>query len=127
MSANGRGSKGFSLIEIAIVLFIATLIVGTLLQYVSVQLIAAKQTATRAKQDSIKSALISLIARNNRLPCPAIAMRPAGDVGNGVEAPTLGTCAGAVVSGAVVTGTIPWVSLGLSAETSLDGYSNRYT
>ncbi len=137
--------KGFTLIEIAIVLFIITLVMIGITQFVNAQLVAARITATSTKQDAIKTALINFAARNNRLPCPAILTTPGGTPGEGFEAPTVGntTCTGTMGSDAngtvfaildppttvpiVSTGEVPWQSLGLSHEASLDGYANRFT
>ncbi len=126
-----RRLRGFTLIEIAVVLFIGALLISGVVQYVTAQITSARLAATRGKQDAIKSALVNFIARNNRLPCPAVATIANGAANNGVEAPTPRTCTGTVISGVapldVATGTIPWVSLGLSNEVSLDAYGNRFT
>ena len=126
-----RRLRGFTLIEIAVVLFIGALLISGVVQYVTAQITSARLAATRGKQDAIKSALVNFIARNNRLPCPAVATIANGAANNGVEAATPGTCTGTTISGVapldVATGTLPWVSLGLSNEVSLDAYGNRFT
>jgi prepilin-type N-terminal cleavage/methylation domain-containing protein len=120
-------TRGFSLIEIAVVLFIIALLGGAIAQYLTGQDNAAKQGITLTRQASIKAALINFVARNNRLPCPAIATIPSGALGDGVEALTPGPCTGTILSAGVSSGEIPWVSLGLSGDAAIDGYSNRYT
>jgi prepilin-type N-terminal cleavage/methylation domain-containing protein len=119
--------RGFTLIEIAVALFIIALLGGAIAHYLAGQVTAAKQALTQTRQAAIKTALTNFIARNNRLPCPAIAAIASGNLGDGVEAPTPGTCTGTNLSAGVSTGVIPWVSLGLSSEAALDGYSNRFT
>ena len=119
--------RGFTLIEIAVVLFIIALLGGAIAHYLAGQVTAAKLGLTQTRQASIKGALTNFIARNNRLPCPAIATIASGVLGAGVEAPTPGTCTGTNLSAAVSTGEIPWVSLGLSSDAAIDGYSNRFT
>ena len=110
-------ARGFTLIEIAVVLFIVALLGGAIAQYLAGQISATKQAITQTRQASIKAALTNFIARNNRLPCPAIATTPSGAVGDGVEAPWPG-CTGTVnvVTPLVATGTVPWVSLGLPGD-----------
>ena len=124
-------SRGFSLIEIAVVLLIVTLVVGSVVQFLITQVTAARVTGTRNKQDAIKAALITFIARNNRLPCPAIATIPDGAPGEGAEDTTVDCTATvrfpAAAPFTVATGAVPWVSLGLSHEGALDGYGNRFT
>ena len=120
-------TRGFSLIEIAVVLFIIAILGGAIAQYLTGQISTAKQGITLTRQASIKSALMNFIARNNRLPCPAIATLASGAAGDGVEAATPGTCTGTILSAGVATGEIPWVSLGLSSDAAIDGYSNRFT
>jgi prepilin-type N-terminal cleavage/methylation domain-containing protein len=124
-------ARGFTLIEIAVVLFIIALLAGAIAQYLSGQITSAKQALTQTREASIKAALTNFVSRNYRLPCPAVATIPAGAANNGVEAINPGTCTGTVlfpaVTPIVATGTIPWVSLGLPAEGSIDGYGNRFT
>ena len=137
--------KGFTLIEIAVVLFIITLVMGGIAQYFSARIAAARIEATSSKQAAIKTALINFIARNNRLPCPAIPNLQAGNAGEGLEAQTTTTSAcigttGSAANGSVfpipdpltttpitATGEVPWQALGLSHEAALDGYANRFT
>lgn len=123
-----RERRGFTLIEMAVVLFIATVVLGAIAQYVTAQVLQARLSSTRAKQDAIKTALVGFISRNNRLPCPAAATIAMGGANNGVEV-AAGTCAGAgvTVNGAVASGVLPWVTLGLPNDTALDGYGNRFT
>jgi prepilin-type N-terminal cleavage/methylation domain-containing protein len=68
--------SGFSLVEIAIVLVIAALLLSGLLPLMSAQRTNAAISATRNKGEAIVTALMSFVARNHRLPCPAIATLP---------------------------------------------------
>jgi prepilin-type N-terminal cleavage/methylation domain-containing protein len=129
-----RRLRGFTLIEIAVVLFIGALILGGVLQYLAIQVAAAKITATKNKQEAIKAALVNYISRNNQLPCPADPTIAAGAPQNGIAAANCSAAVGGitVVPAAdplfsVATGSVPWVSLGLASEASIDGYSNRFT
>ncbi len=129
-------SRGFTLIEMAVVMVIAALILGAVVQYLNAQLSNQRVSTTRTRQDSIKVALVNFLARNNRLPCPALPNLARGAAGDGVEALT-GTppalpCTAALpaypaVSPVVFTGAVPWATLGLSDDASTDAYSNRFT
>jgi prepilin-type N-terminal cleavage/methylation domain-containing protein len=117
--------KGFTLVEMAVVLVIISLILGTVLGLGNAQIQASKINSTKQKQLAIKLALISFISRNNRLPCPAVATIAKGATGYGVEAPT--GCTGTNLSGAVATGIVPWSTLGVTDENASDGYYNRFS
>lgn len=123
--------RGFTLLEVAVVLFIITLVMSGIVSFVNASLANRQIEVTRTKQEAIKIALIGFLARNYRLPCPALATLPESAANEGVEAPSGGSCMGIIASGSalnqVVTGTVPWVSLGLTREASLDAYANRYT
>lgn len=126
-----HNARGFSLIEIATVLFIVGIILTAVIGGLNSLTIGAKEKATRVKQDAIKTALSTFLVRNSRLPCPVVITLASGAANNGVEAVTPGTCTGVISTGAapniVKTGAIPWASLGLSEEASLDEYGNRLT
>ncbi|MCW5576688.1 MAG: prepilin-type N-terminal cleavage/methylation domain-containing protein, partial [Burkholderiales bacterium] len=129
--------RGFSLIEVAVALFIITLVMGGIIAMVNAMVANRQIESTRTKQEAIKTALISFIARNHRLPCPAIptladnAIDADTNVREGAEARTPGTCdktvGSADATSLVVTGVVPWASLGLPQEVALDAYANRLT
>lgn len=81
---------GFSLIEMAIVLFIVALLLGGLLPTVSSQLEQQRRNETRKQLDEIQQALIGYAIINNRLPCPSSgtndgveSFEPGGNASNG--------------------------------------------
>lgn len=121
---NKKTHSGFSLIEISIVLVIAGLLLSGLLPLMTAQRTNAAISATRTKGEAIVTALMSFVARNHRLPCPAIASRAPNDPGYGVEAVCTDT---ALVPGGVRRGIVPWLSLGLTNEQGLDAYDRRFT
>jgi prepilin-type N-terminal cleavage/methylation domain-containing protein len=125
-----KQARGFTLIEIAVVLFIVSLLIGAITSYVTAQVTAAKLALTQTRQAAIKTALTNFIARNNRLPCPAIPTLASGAAGNGVETPqTPVLCFGSTLDPprTVATGAVPWASLGLPSDAAFDGYNNRFT
>jgi type II secretory pathway pseudopilin PulG len=123
---------GFTLVELALVIVIIGLAVGSLVPFLTAQQASARLSTTKMRQETIKSALINFIARNNRLPCPALASATPGQPTYGVEAasvagPPVIPCGTATVLGASVRGIVPFRSLGLSDESALDGYNRRFT
>jgi len=97
----------------------------------NIQLINGRIKATKTKQQAIQTAIVNFVARNNRLPCPAIATTTEGSVNYGVEAANPGVCTGVTRFGAGanrnVKGIVPWIALGLSDVAVLDGYLRRFT
>ncbi len=92
--------KGFTLIEVAIVLLIITLALGSLLGPVSTQLKEAKIKETEAQLQEIKQAILAFAIVNNRLPCPDTST-PRNGLENNCAVPT-------------ATGAVPSVALGLT-------------
>ena len=114
-----QSQRGFTLIELSIVLVIIGLLISMFVSYGSAQITATRIINTKQKQQAIKLALIGFISRNHRLPCPAAANLNQGEAGYGIEATG---CAGTVA-----TGIIPWSSLGLPESSASDAYYNRFT
>ncbi len=108
---------GFTLVELAIVLLIVTLLLGGLLPTISSQIEQRHVADTRRQLDEIQQALVGFAVVNGRLPCPAPANVASGQPGAGVEAPT---CTSPTSAG----GVLPWVTLGIS-ET--DAWGRRFT
>jgi prepilin-type N-terminal cleavage/methylation domain-containing protein len=138
---------GFTLIELAIVLFIVSLLLGGMLLPFSAQMELRGRQETDRMLINARDALIGFAAVNGRMPCPAQASLATGETGVGLEATTAATGTTATtgpcgcttstsgVSSAggtacddatpgVVTGVLPWATLGLSEG---DYWSNRYT
>ena len=95
--------RGFTLVEVAIVLVIMGLLLGGLLGPLSIQMEESRRKATLAGIDQAHDALIGFALSSGRLPCP--------DTDNdGLEDPAGGTggCS-------AVRGQLPHVSLGLGS------------
>lgn len=121
-------NRGFSLFEMAIVLFIVALLLGGLLPTVSSQIEQRRTSETLKQLDEIQQALIGYAILNGRLPCPAsdtsngiesfdITAVPPGDAGNGkcsnfyngfVPAATLGFTTGVDNQGRTGFAVDPW-------------------
>jgi len=62
--------QGFLLVEMAIVLVIMTLVIGSLLVPLSAQMDQSRVKATQRYLETIKEALLGFAVINGRLPCP---------------------------------------------------------
>ena len=107
-----KHAKGFSLVEMAIVLVIVGLLVGGLLTPLGMQMEQRKIGDTQKALDDIKEALTGFALRNGYLPCPAIS------AANGLEDRTDSNC-----SGARRQGYLPWATLGVA---KLDAWNHVF-
>lgn len=125
------GNRGFTLVEMTIVFVIMSLVLTVGVSALTAQYETVRLSTTRKNQEIIQQALTNFIARNGRLPCPAVRGLAPGAAGYGVEDGTPGACSGSASSGAglaiVATGIVPFVSLGLNDDTASDGYLNRFS
>ena len=140
--ARGRARqipRGFTLVEIAIAVFIITLLLGSILVPLTTQVEQRQVGETQKILEDIKEALVGHAIAKQYLPCPDRTSGGAGtanDTANdGVEdfdAATgfcLGTLSGtwtvppAAGNTRRAMGNVPWVTLGLGAS---DPWGNRY-
>ncbi len=124
-----RTSKGFSLIEIAIVLVIIGLLATFALGITSQVLNKQRRDTTIARLALIESALTLYVAQNKFLPCPADGTIP-GTVATpsdqlGKEQVTPPARSGCVAN--QQNGILPWVTLGIALADAQDGWGNMFT
>jgi prepilin-type N-terminal cleavage/methylation domain-containing protein len=111
--------RGFTLLEMAVVLVIVGFLLGGLLTSLSTLQARQREDKTLTQLDEIREALITFAAINRRLPCPATAATADTVVGAGREqAPIATGCTGGPV------GVVPWVTLGLQQT---DAWGRRFT
>ena len=115
--------RGFTLIELAVVLFIVMLLLGGLLPTVSSQIEQQKRNETRKQLDEIQQALMGYAIINKRLPCPADPTKASTASGAGLENVSGTNCA-SINSNNISVGVLPWATLGLK-ET--DAWERRFT
>jgi len=116
---SNRRCRGFTLVEMAIVLLIMGLLLGGGLTVLSAQIEQQRINDTQRQLEQAREALIGFALANGRLPCPASATIPAGVALAGQE-PTPVLAAGC----ANAAGVLPWATLGVS-ET--DAWGRRFT
>ncbi len=101
---NKNKELGFSLIELAVVMFIVVLLLGSLLVPLTTQVEQRKVTETQKSLEAIREALLGFAIINGRLPCPDTDTNPAA-AGYGEEE---ATC-----TAPTAEGYLPWKTLGV--------------
>jgi type II secretory pathway pseudopilin PulG len=96
-----RGAQAaFSLVELAVVLTIVTLLLSSLMYTLSAQVEQRNFEDTRRRLDQARELLLTFAIVNGRLPCPALCTDPPTCSAGGTEAPAYlgGTTGGACTS-----------------------------
>ncbi len=107
-------TRGFTLIELAMAIFLMSLLLGGLLIPLATQIERRQITDTSKTLEEIRDALLGYAVANGNLPCP--------DTDNdGLENVTAGSCSTIVAS--IATGVLPWQTLGVAAT---DLWGNRF-
>jgi prepilin-type N-terminal cleavage/methylation domain-containing protein len=131
-----RTSKqsGFTLIETAIVIAIAAIVIGSAAALMRPYISSSELTTTKLKQEKVSQALAVFAQRYGRMPCPADpndqangAIQPFGYPHNsGADGSQFATTIGC---GGVTSynGILPFKVLGLSEEQAKDSYGNFFT
>lgn len=123
-------ARGFTLIEMAIVLVVIGLILSGGLLAVSPVLLNSKINETKATMERIETALVLYGIQNGCLPCPANGAIATGATNFGEARHSAGYyttgCTPLVTNTCVVTdGVVPWRNLGLSEADITDAWNNR--
>jgi len=79
-------SKGFTLLELSIVLMLIGIVMGMGLVTFSAYLQSSQFNATVKKMDDIEKALLNFVVANNRIPCPSDVTQTVGSTTYGYEA-----------------------------------------
>lgn len=111
-----RSYRGFTLIELAVAIFIISLLLGSLLIPLSTQVEQKQISDTQKTLDEIKEALLGFSVANGYLPCP--------DTDNdGAENVNAGTGQCGTIASNIAYGNLPWQTLGVA---SADVWGNRF-
>lgn len=112
-----ESERGFTLVELAVVLAIVGLLLGGMITALSVQTELEASRETRRLLQDVRDAIIGYAIVNGRLPCPASGSVATGQANAGMEAVTSGACT-------AEGGVLPWATLQVP-ET--DGWGRRFT
>ncbi len=122
-----RGARGFTLIELVVVMAILGFLFAILIGITRSVVTQQRYQTTRARMANIDTALAVFVSTNKRLPCPADGRTASSASGAGTEAVTI---AGGLHTGCTNNqqyGVIPWATLGLTATDAEDGWGQRFT
>lgn len=117
--AGGGGVRGFSLVEMALVLLIVGLLAAVFLPATNTFLDNNRRKETRAKLEALEQAMVRFVMVNRRLPCPADGSLPPGNANQGLELAAGGAC----TVPALTNGVVPWRSLGVAQGDAMDAWS----
>jgi prepilin-type N-terminal cleavage/methylation domain-containing protein len=115
--------SGFTLIELAVVVFIIGILASVGLATLKSQMESTSISATKKKQETMKNSLISYLAKYNRLPCPAID-------NTGLESRVLTNAPANCIDNtgkSAYLGILPYATLGLPKSAALDGWENFFS
>jgi prepilin-type N-terminal cleavage/methylation domain-containing protein len=127
MHSNRRSEAGFTLVELAIVIAIAGLLLGGAMSMAKPFLETAQRNSTIDRQKNIARVLTSFAQANGRLPCPAEADAAAADFGRPLgytAAEPWGECDGASDER---RGIVPYRVLGLTQQDITDGWKRPFS
>lgn len=117
---NRERYKGFTLVEMAIALFVIGLLMSGLLSGLSLLQETRRLVETRNALEQAREALLGYALTHNRLPCPANGILAETHPAAGREQ-TVRNAQGRCVN---LQGVLPWADLGLKQT---DGWGRRYT
>jgi len=128
--SKGSNQRGFTLIEMAVVMIIASLIIAALVSSYLRWNDLLRSSKTKEHIAIVNDALSAYAARNYRVPCPA---NPAGsgvepfgtERGSGANGSGFGNCVN--LGTGEVEGILPFNVLGIDAEIARDGWGNFFT
>lgn len=113
-----KNQKGFTLIELAIVLVIVGVLIGSFLGTLGARIDTTKRAESQADLEIIKNALLGYAysSAGPFLPCPCKTNCESGIAGAGLEDRTAGVCDADATDGYL--GYLPWGTLGLKPSDS---------
>lgn len=148
MASHQTLNRGFSLLEITVILMVFGLALETMIQVESMLRKERYITNTGYRGEAIQTALDKFLSKNKRLPCPAAPALGPEDANAGLEqcltlaAVTLDDCDvnglcrvkgyrdtagdGDGVVDNVYIGALPYVTLNLTSQIERDGWNNKF-
>lgn len=121
--AHFRRQSGFSLIELAVVLLILTILLSLGIGAISSVYASRQYGKTAENVDSLRTALGNYLRKNGHLPCPDVDFNAPDGTGEDDRA----TANNATTTCTQPFGTVPYLALGLDRDVALDGWDNFFT
>lgn len=125
-----RTTKGFTLIEMAVVVLLAGILLSFGVAMLSAHLDNTAHALTAKRQEALRDALVAYLLQNKRLPCPDDPAASAPNIAfDGIEDRANATAGPPPVPNVATScarsfGTVPYLTLGLTREAAQDGWNN---
>lgn len=128
-SPHSARHRGFTLIEIAVVIVVLSLLLAMIAGIATAMIGQQRREATRQRLTGVETALALFVSQNRRLPCPADGRIASTAAGAGDEARNslTGACQIGGAANVQTHGVVPWRTLGLAEQDATDGWGNRLT
>ncbi len=117
-----RKSRGFTLVEMVVVLFILAICIAMAAVITRAITAGQKSALTTTRMSNVDAALVQFVQQQKRLPCPADGTLASTDNNAGLEVRNAGAC-----NGNLANGVAPWRTLALSESDTTDGWDRRLT
>ena len=117
-----RPPHGFTLVEIAVVLFIISILIAMAAAVTRGVASAQRRSLTTTRLATVDAAILQFVATQRRLPCPADGTLASSANNAGLELRAAGAC-----STDQANGVIPWRTLALTELEASDGHDRRLT
>jgi type II secretory pathway pseudopilin PulG len=125
-----RSPKGYSLIELAVVMCALALVAGTMLSVATMKIESRQAVSMAEKLDVLEDAIVNYYQQYGHLPCPASKTEPEntaafGRVTDCTAAAPAGTTDSGAGTDAVRTGIVPTRTLAIADSAMFDPWGNR--
>jgi len=118
-----RPARGFTLIEIVVVLFILGVAIAMAVALTNALTASQRLSTTTTRMQTVDAAIVQFVMQQKRLPCPADGTQASTNANAGIEGNR--NSAGCTTNEA--GGVVPWRALGLSEQDATDGWNRRLT
>jgi prepilin-type N-terminal cleavage/methylation domain-containing protein len=122
--AGGRTARGFTLVELAVVLAIVSLLLGAMMLTLSAQVEIRNRGDTQRRLDDAKELLLAFAVVRGRLPCPATTTSNGDESFSSGDATSGGTCTLTTHDGFLPAAAIGFAPADPSGY-ALDAWNNR--